>query len=113
MDSSNYSDEFITPLITRFDFLRVFADLSIEISSAGNPSRVQTGPHRDIPRRHIPAERKPTKEIADWGKVTLVSDISYLFSAGTIGAHRRARDNTLRTIPHSLDDGFYSQQSKS
>jgi len=38
-----------------------------------------------------------------------VSDISYLFSAGTIGTHRRVRDNTLRTNPHSLEDGFYPQ----
>jgi len=76
-------DAFITPLITRFDFLRGFADLSIGASSAGNPSQVQTNSHRDIHRRHIPAERKPTEEIADWGKLTLVSDISYLFSAGT------------------------------
>jgi len=57
--------------------------------------------------------RKPTEEIADWGKVTLVSNISYLFSVGTIGAHRGARDNTLRTNPHYLEDGFYPQQSMS
>jgi len=31
----------------RFDFLRVFADLSVGVSSIGNPSRVQTGPNRD------------------------------------------------------------------
>jgi len=70
--------------------LRVFADLSVRVSSAGNPSRVQTDPNRDTHRWHIPARRKPTEEIADWDKVTLVSDISYLFSARTIGAHRGA-----------------------
>jgi len=62
--------------------MRVFVDLSSRVSSAGNPSRVQTSSHRDIHRRHILAGRKPTEEIADWGKVTFVSDIS-LFSAGT------------------------------
>jgi len=30
------------------------------------------------------AGREPTRDIADWGKVIFVPDISYLFSAGTI-----------------------------
>ena len=36
------------------------------------------------------------------GKVILVPNRSYLFSAGTIGAHRGARDNTLLPIFHHL-----------
>jgi len=32
------------------------------------------------------------------GKVTLVPNLSYLFCAGTIGAHRGARDNTLAPV---------------
>jgi len=38
-----------------------------------------------------------------------VSDIFYLFSVGTIGAHYGAQSNTLQINPHSLEDGFYSQ----
>jgi len=45
------------------------------------------------------------------GKVTLVLNLSYLFSARTIGAHRGARDNTL--LPVFSEDGFYPQQSRS
>jgi len=47
MDPTNKSYAFITLLITRFDFLKDFADLSFEVSSAGNPPRVQTG-HTEI-----------------------------------------------------------------
>ena len=36
--------------------------------------------------------------MADQGKVILVSDISCLFSTGTIGAHRGARDSTLLSL---------------
>ena len=65
MDPKILRYAFITLLITRFDFLRGFADLSIGVSSAGKPSRIQTNSHRDIHRRHIPVKRKPTEEIAD------------------------------------------------
>jgi len=37
------------------------------------------------------------EEIANQSKVALVFDISYLFFVGIIGAHTRARDNTLQT----------------
>jgi len=49
----------------RFDFLRVFADLSVRVSSAGNPSRIQTGQNRDTRRGHMPAGRKLIEEIVD------------------------------------------------
>ena len=48
------------------------------------------GPSRSTSKRHMRAERKPTRGIADLGKVIFVFDISYLFSAGTIGTHPRA-----------------------
>jgi len=36
------------------------------------------------PNRHIPTGKRPTDEIADYmGKVTLVPNLSCLFSAGT------------------------------
>jgi len=56
--------------------------LSFGVSSAGNPS----GPnrlHRDIHKRHVSTGRKPIEKMADQSKVILVSNISYLFSAGT------------------------------
>jgi len=60
----------------------------------------------------MPTRKRPTEEIADYmGKVTLVPNLSYLFSAGTIGAYRGARDSTL--LPASSEDGFYPQQSRS
>ena len=46
----------------------------------------------------MPTGKRPTKEIADYiGKVTLVPNLSCLFSVGTIGAHRGARDEHLST----------------
>jgi len=48
------------------------------------------------PNRHVLTRKRPTEEIADYmGKVTLVPNLSCLFSAGTIGAHRGARDEHL------------------
>jgi len=41
------------------------------------------------------------------GKVILVPNSSYLFFAGTIGAHRGARDSTLP--PAFSENGFYPQ----
>jgi len=56
----------------------------------------------------MPTGNRPTKEITEYmGKVTLVPNLSYLFSAGTIGAHRGARDSTL--LPAFSKDGFYPQ----
>jgi len=57
--------------------------MSFRVSSTGNPPRVQTNSHRDIHRLQVSTGRKPTEEIADRSKVTLVFDISYLFSAKT------------------------------
>jgi len=45
------------------------------------------------------------------GKMTLVPNLSYLFSTRTIGAHRGSRDSTL--LLAFFEDGFYLQQSKS
>ena len=56
----------------------VFADLSVEVSSAGNSSRIQTGPNWDTHRWHMAAGRKLTKEIADWGKIILVWHILFV-----------------------------------
>jgi len=82
----------------RFDILRDLVDLSIRVSSAGNPPRVQANSYRDIHRRHVSAGRKPTEEITDRNEVTLVSDISYLFSAGTC----------LIFFPHHLNISSFS-----
>jgi len=46
--------------------------------------------------------------MADYmGKVTLVPNLSYLFSAGTIGTHRGAQDSTLSAA--FSEDSFYPQ----
>jgi len=38
------------------------------------------------PSRHVPTGKRPTEEIVDCiGKVTLVPNLSCLFSTGTIG----------------------------
>ena len=59
----------------------------------------------------MPTGKRPTEEITDYmGKVTLVPNLSYLFSAGTIGTHLGARDSTL--LHAFSEDGFYPQQSR-
>jgi len=53
--------------------LRVLPHLSFRVPSVLGPNR------------HVPTRKRPTEEIANYmGKVTLVSNLSCLFSAGTI-----------------------------
>jgi len=76
--------------------------LSFGDSSAGNPPRFKL--------TCIDWEEANQGDNGLRGKVTLVPNLSYLFSAGTIGTHRGAETNTFSTRFFS-EDGFYPQQS--